>query len=460
MEQAEGIRQNKMGTAPMLPLIISMSVPAMFSMLVQALYNIVDSYFVSLVSEDALTAVSLAFPIQTLLIALGVGTSIGLNSLVSRRLGEGNRKEADNAATHGLILGVLNWVIFLVLGLFFSRTFFSSFTSDAAIVDMGTDYMSVVCIFSFGVFLEVNVEKTLQATGNMIMPMVFQLTGALTNIILDPAFIFGFWIIPAMGVKGAAVATVIGQILSMIVALLVLFFGKHEVKISFRGFRLRWKTIRDIYAVGIPSIIMQSISSVMTMGMNAILLGFDSSVNTTAVAFFGIYFKVQSFVFMPVFGLTHGVMPIMGYNYGARNKKRLTSALLIGGVIALCIMVVGLILFWVFPQQILGIFQASETMLKIGEPALRIISLCFPAAALGIIASTLFQAVGSGISSLVISLLRQLIILLPSAYFLSFISLEAVWYSFPIAEVFSLLASLLIMGHIYRKRIRPMEISA
>lgn len=448
------VKENKMGTQPVLKLIITMSLPAMFSMLVQALYNIVDSYFVSMISENALTAVSLAFPIQTLLIAFAVGTAVGINSLVSRRLGEKKNEEADSAATHGLLLGVGNWVIFAVIGLLFSNLFFRSFTDINEIVSMGTDYMSIVCIFSFGVFIEVNIEKTLQATGNMIFPMVFQLIGAITNIILDPLFIFGVdWLgLPAMGVAGAAIATVIGQILSMIVALFVILVGKHEVKISFRHFRPQWKTIKNIYAVGLPSIIMQAISSVMTIGMNAILISFTE----TAVAVFGVYFKLQSFIFMPVFGLTHGVMPIMGYNFGARKKKRLLLALKLGCIIALCIMAIGTLIFWICPDLLLSIFQASPTMLEIGCPALRIISICFIPAALGILFSTLFQSIGSGISSLIISLLRQLVVLLPAAFLLSNLGLNAVWFAFPLAEVFSLAASILIFTHLNKKMIQPM----
>lgn len=445
--------ENKMGTAPIFKLIMTMSLPAMFSMLVQAMYNIVDSYFVAQISEDALTAVSLIFPIQNLLIAVGVGTAVGINSLVARRLGEKNRGEANSAATHGIVLGFFNFILFFVLGLFFSRLFMQGFTQDESIIEMGTQYMSIVCMFSFGLLIEVNIEKTLQATGNMIYPMVFQLIGAVTNIILDPAFIFGFGPIPALGVAGAAIATVIGQILAMVVSLIVIFFKKHEVQITFRGFRLEWTTIKNIYAVGFPSILMQSIGSLMVMGMNAILIAF----NNTAVAFFGIYFKLQSFVFMPVFGLTQGLMPIMGYNYGARKKSRLLSTIKIGNIIAVIIMAIGVVLFWVFPEQFLQIFNADRAMIEMGVPALQIISLCFIPAALGITFSTVFQAVGTGLYSLIVSVLRQLVILLPAAYLLAKLGLNAVWYSLPIAEVFSFVASILIFSHLYKKSIRPMS---
>lgn len=447
----EKVAENKMGTQPMLRLIISMSLPAMFSMLVQALYNVVDSYFVAQINENALTAVSLAFPIQTLLIALSGGTGIGINSLVSRRLGEGRKGEASSAATHGLLLGVFNWVIFLIFGLFFSRMFFESFTSTQEVVEMGTQYMSIVCIFSFGIFIEMNMEKVLQATGNMIYPMLFQLTGAVANIILDPIFIFGYLGVPAMGITGAAVATVIGQILAMLFASFIIFRKEHEVDITFRKFRLNWRVIKEIYIVGFPSIVMQAIGSVMVMGLNAILMTFSE----TAVAVLGVYYKLQSFVFMPVFGLTAGVMPIMGYNFGAKKKARLMSCLKIGCIIALAIMMLGTVLFWIIPDQLLLIFNASSDMLGIGVPALETISLCFIPAAMGIMFSTIFQAVGKGAYSLVISVLRQLVVILPVAFFMAQTDvLVNVWYAFPIAEVFSFVASIWLFYLLYKKVIK------
>lgn len=439
----------KMGTAPMLPLIISMALPAMFSMMVQALYNVVDSYFVSKISEDALTAVSLAYPIQMLLIAFGMGTAVGINSLISRRLGEGNQEAADSAASHGILLGLVNWVIFALFGLFFTQAFFQAYTSAENIISMGSDYLGIVCIYSFGLFIEANIEKTLQATGNMIWPMIFQLTGAVTNIILDPIFIFNL----NMGVAGAAIATVIGQIASLVLASIVLLTQEHAVKIHLRSFRFDWQTVKQIYIVGIPAIIMQAISSVMTLAMNAILVGFSK----TAVAVFGIYFKLQSFVFMPVFGLTQGLMPIMGYNFGAQNRRRMLSSLKIGAVIGLIIMAAGTIVFWAIPDQLLLIFDASDEMLRIGRPALQYISLCFLPAALGIISSTLFQAMGRGFYSLIVSVMRQLVVLIPAAWLLSHISLTAVWFAFPIAEVVSLLTSLVLFLNLYRKVIRKLE---
>lgn len=445
--------ENKMGTRPVSGLIFSMSFPAMLSMLVQALYNVVDSYFVAKISENALTAVSLVFPVQALQIALAVGTGVGLNSLISRRLGENCRKEADSAATHGILLGVLNWVVFAVLGVLLSHPFLSLFTGVDEIIAMGTQYMSIVCTVSIGAFVEINIEKILQATGNMIYPMFGQLIGAVANIILDPIFIFGLAGAPKMGVAGAAVATVLGQILSMCFSLFIVFTKDHEVKIDFRGFRPDPGVIRNIYSVGFPAIVMQAIGSVMVVGMNAILIAFTS----TAVAVFGIYFKLESFVFMPVFGLTQGLMPIIGYNFGARKRERLLKAVQVGGVAALCIMGAGTVLFWTATEPLLAIFEASPKMLEIGVPALRIISVCFLPAALGILFSTVFQAVGHGVSSLIVSALRQLVVLLPCAFLLARAGLEAVWYALPIAEFAALAVSVVIFLRLYRSTLKNLS---
>lgn len=447
---------NKMGEAPMLKLIVSMSLPAMFSMLIQALYNIVDSMFVAQIGEDALTAVSLAFPVQMLLVSVGVGTGVGINSLVARRLGERHKMDADAAAAHGLLLSAAMWVIFALLGALFTRPFIGLFTDDQNILRMGSDYLWVVTVFSFGVFLELSVEKTLQATGNMIFPMLFQLTGAVMNIILDPIFIFGLLGVPAFGVKGAAIATVIGQIGAMAFALCILFFKKHDVHITFRRFRWNWRIVRDIYSVGVPSIIMQSIGSFLVMGLNAILARFAS-----AVAVLGIYYKLQSFVFMPVFGLTQGVLPIMGYNYGARSKQRLMHALKIGVVIAVGIMILGTALFWLGTDWLLALFKATPqdapAMYTTGVDALHLISLSFIPAALGILFSTLFQATGFGTRSLIVSVLRQLVVILPCAWAFSFISVHAVWYAFPLAEVVSFIVSILLFWTLYKKHLHHLS---
>lgn len=444
---------NKMADAPMTALILSMSLPAMFSMLIQALYNIVDSYFVAKLGENALTAVSLAFPVQNLMIALAIGTAVGINSLVSRRLGEGRQEEADRAATHGALLGVLNWVIIAVLGILFTRLFFESFTKTQEVLDMGCSYVYIVTIFSFGMFIQVNMEKTLQATGNMVLPMFSQLIGAVANIVLDPIMIFGLFGFPKLGVAGAAIATVTGQILGMVFVSLMALRKNHAITITLKGFRFNKKTVHDIYAVGFPAIIMQSIGSVMVTGINAIIIRFTE----TAVAFFGVYFKLQSFIFMPVFGLTQGVMPIMGYNFGARNRHRLVSSLRIGAVIAVIIMTAGTVLFQLVPDKLLGIFDATPQMLAIGVPGLRTISLCFIPAALGIMFSTVFQAIGKGTQSLIISLLRQLVLILPAAFVLAQFGLQYVWYAIPLAEFIALVVSSCIMVNVYRKHIRTLE---
>lgn len=455
----EQIQENKMGTKPMLPLLLSMSLPAMFSMLVQALYNIVDSIFVSRLGVNALAAVSLAFPVQTLMISVGVGTGVGINSLISRRLGEHKFEEANKAATHGIFLGIFSWIPFLIFGLLFSAPFMRAFSSNEQVIEMGIDYLSIVTIFSLACLVEICCEKTLQATGNMIFPMLFQLSGAITNIILDPIFIFGLIGVPAMGVAGAAIATVLGQVVSLIFAVIILFTQEHHVKIELKGFHFEWNTIRDIYAVGLPSIVMQAISSFLNMGLNGILAGFSD----TAVAVLGAYYKLQSFIFMPAFGLNQGLMPVMGYNYGARKKARLLSAIKMGAVAMVGIMVIGLIIFQVFPDQLLNIFKeagqeaADAELLRIGRPALRIISICFVPAAIGILFSTAFQATGMGMRSLIISLLRQMILLLPAAWLLSLTGeVTNVWFAFPIAEAVACVISILLFLDMYKKHIKTM----
>ena len=448
-------KENKMGTAKMLPLILSMALPAMFSMLIQALYNVVDSYFVAKYSDKALSAVSLAMPIQNLMIAFAVGTAVGVTSLVSRRLGEKRKADAEQGAVHGIILCVVTSLVFVIYGVFFSTPFFRLFESDPEIISMGDTYLTICCAFSMGLFVSTMLEKTLQATGNMIWPMIFQLIGAVANIILDPIFIFGYLGLPAMGVAGAAIATVAGQWICMAVCILVTKKGKHEINIGFRGFRFSWRAVKDIYQVGFPAIVMQAIGTVMNVAMNGILSGFS----TAAYTVFGLYFKLQSFVFMPVFGLTQGLLPIMGYNYGAENKKRLMSALKNGCGIALVIMAAGLLLFELIPAKLIGLFNPTEEMMNIGVKALQIIGICFPFAALGIVSSTMFQALARGTYSLIISLLRQLVVLVPAAWLLGKVTGEvtAVWWAFPIAELFSLGVSIFFFVRIYGKEIRKMS---
>lgn len=440
---------NRMGSAKMLPLILTMALPAMFSMLIQALYNIVDSYFVAQVSQNALTAVSLAFPIQNLLVAFGVGTGVGVSSLISRRLGERDQEAADNAATHGIILSAITYVVFAVFGAIVARPFTALYTQDAEVLSMGTTYITIVTVASFGFFFAAVIEKMLQATGNMVMPMIIQLVGAVANIIFDPILIFNF----NMGVAGAAYATVGGQILSMIVGLCILFFGNHAIAPEFKGFRFHGKTMKDIYVVGLPSIVMNAIGTLMTMAMNGILAGFSA----VAVNVFGVYFKLQSFVFMPVFGLTQGLMPIMGYNYGARDKKRVTGAVKIGCVIALIIEIAGLIVFEICPGTLISIFNATPELHEIGDSALRIIAIHFPMAAIGITLSTLFQATGHGMYSLVQSVMRQLVVLVPAAWLLSKISLGAVWFCFPISEFISLIVTVVFFVILYNKEIKDLD---
>lgn len=430
----ENVKENKMGIMPMTKLILTMSLPAIFSMTIMAMYNVVDSIFIGQYSQEGLNATSLAYPLQMLLIAVAVGTGVGINSLVSRRFGEKNFKEANEVATHGLLLSFFSYAIFLVLGIVISRPFMMLYTTNENIIEYGTQYLTVVLCFSLFTIIEVTIEKTLQATGNMIFPMLFQLTGAVINIIFDPLLIFGIGPFPELGVTGAAVATVFGQFCSMIFALLIIFLKSHLIKIIFRKFKFSMKTVKNIYAVGFPSIIMQSIGSIMIVGLNGILAASEASVTVL-----GVYYKLQSFVFMPCFGLNQGVMPIIGYNYGARNRKRVYSALKRGIIIGVIIMTLGTLAMWIIPEQLISMFGGTEELMKIGVPAFRIISLCFIPAAAGIIFTTLFQAVGKGMRSLIMSFARQLVLILPIAFIFSRIwGIGAVWYAFPIAEIFSL----------------------
>lgn len=434
-------KQNKMGTQKILPLILSMSVPAMFSMLIQALYNVVDSVFLGNYggNSDALTAVSLAYPLQILLIAFTVGTAVGVNSLLARRLGEQKKQEAERVAATGLILAFVTWIIFALAGIFLSRPFitFMAGTENQSIIDYGVDYISVVLIFSLGSFIQVMIEKSIQATGNMIFPMISHLIGAFSNIILDPIFIFGLGPIPEMGALGAAVATVAGQWLAMIFLIIVVCFKKFPIKFTFKNFRLSLRTIKEIYVVSLSGIVMQAIGSVLVAGINIIINMSPASpqVNTDAQTIYGIYYKVQSFVFMPVFGLNQGVSPIIGYNYGARNRKRMMTTLRYALLIAFLIMTCGTLIFQIFPEAILSLFNASEELTTMGATAMRRLSLCFIPASIGVIMTSLFQSVGKGVRSLLMSVLRQLVLILPIAFILSKISINTMWFAFPIAEL-------------------------
>ncbi len=448
----ENRKENKMGVLPIPKLLVSMSVPIMASMMIQALYNVVDSIFVAKIGEDALTAVSLAFPVQVMMIAVAVGTAIGINALLARRLGEKNYAEANLVTSNGIFLSIVNTLAFAIFGMFGLKTFFAAFVQPGAVMEMGMAYTSIVSIASFGVFLGITGERLLQATGITIYSMYAQMAGAITNIILDPILIFGLLGAPEMGVAGAAVATVAGQIVSLILVTTFNITKNHEISLSMKNFRPNRRIIAEIYRVGLPSIFMQTIGAVMTFGMNKILIMFSA----TAVSVFGIYFKLQSFVFMPVFGLTSGMIPIVGFNYGARNRERIMQTVKLASLMALAIAAGGLAIFQIFPAQILAtLFDASDTMLAIGVPALRIISLHFLLAAISIILSSAFQALGKGVYSLLMSACRQLVVLLPTAYLLGkFVSLNAVWFCFPIAEVAAVTMALVLYKGLYEKEIK------
>lgn len=447
-------QENKLGTMPVGRLILSVSLPLMVSMFVQALYNIVDGIYVAQISENALTATSLAFPAQMLMVSVSVGTGVGVNSLLARRLGEKRFDEANATATHGLFLAAMSTLVFMLLGILFAHPFIAAFTDVQEIVEMGTAYLRICMIWSAGIFFAVMGERLLQATGNSLLSMLSQLAGAVTNIILDPILIFGRYGAPAMGIRGAAVATVIGQIFGAVIALSLNALKNKEIKFRLRGFRPSGVIIGGIYKVGVPSIVMQSIGSVMNVGMNKILIVFS----TTAVAVFGVYYKLQSFVFMPVFGLTQGMVPIIGYNYGAKRPDRLMRAFKLALVIAVCIMTAGTLIFCLLPRQLLGLFDASDEMIRIGVRALRIISLTFIPAAVSIIAGNTMVGMGNGMVSMINSITRQLVVLLPSAYLLaSSFGLDYAWYSLPLAEVVALTYSLIMFRREYRRKVLPLE---
>lgn len=434
--------ENKMGTMPIAKLLFNMSLPMMISMLVQALYNIVDSIFVAKLSENALTAVSLAFPLQTLLIAVATGTGVGMNALLSKSLGEHNYKKANKIASNAAFLYVCSYIVFLILGFTIVKPFYKSQmgNADMQIMEYGIEYLSTVMIFSFGLLAQIFFERLLTSTGRTIFSMTSQLCGAITNIILDPIMIFGLLGCPRMGVTGAAVATVIGQCVAAIVAGTCNHKFNHEIKLDFHRFRPDAHIIGTIYAIGVPSIIMQSIGSVMTYSMNRILIDFSS----TATAVFGVYFKLQSFFFMPVFGLNNGITPIIAYNYGAQNRKRMLKTIKLSLITAFSLTFIGFLCFEGIPQVLLGMFNASDDMLRIGIPALRIIGIHYLIAWFCIICGTVFQALGKAVFSMLVSIMRQLVVLIPAAFILSKLGgLHAVWWAFPIAELISLTFSLI-----------------
>lgn len=447
----EQTKENKMGTMPVNKLLITMSLPMMISMLVQALYNVVDSIFVSRINENALTAVSLAFPIQTLMIAVAGGTCVGINAVLSKALGEKEQEKVEGAAGSGIVLMAVSYLLFLLVGLFVTKPFYLSQTDDVQIVQYGVEYLSVVCCCSFGLFAQFVFERLLQSTGRTFYIMITQGTGAIINIILDPIFIFGLCGLPKMGVTGAAVATVTGQIVAGTLAFLINSRKNEDIHLSIKKLRPDWEIVRLIYKIGVPSMIMQAIGSVMTYGMNRILISFTP----TATAVFGVYFKLQSFIFMPVFGLNNGLVPILAYNYGAGRRDRFVQALKCGIFYAVGIMAVGVVFFQSVPHIFLGFFEASEEMLAIGVPALRIISLCFLMAGFSIVCGTSFQALGNAVYSMIISIARQLVVLLPSAYLLSLAgNVDYVWWSFPIAELVSLSMTVFFLIRTNRRVIR------
>lgn len=428
----EHIKENKMGSMNIKRLILTMSAPIVVSMMVQSLYNVVDSIFVAQISEEAITAVSMAFPFQQLMMSVGIGTAIGVNSLLARNLGAKQFSQVNKIANNGLLLAFLSFIAFFMMGLLLSDKLITIQTDNQEIISHGPVYLRICLMGSLGIFTHLMFERLLQATGKTMYTMIAQISGALMNIILDPIMIFGWFGMPAMGLAGAALATVISQYIGALVVAYLCIRKEKDIDIGFRYMKPDFKIIRDIYAVGIPSIIMISISSVTIFSMNQILAKFS----ITAVALLGIYFKLQSFIFMPVFGLNNGIIPIVGYNYGAGNKERMRETIFLGMRYAVTIMLIGTLIMMVFPDKLLGMFNASEQMMDIGRVAFRIICISFPFAAISIISIGVFQAIGKGTLSMIISIIRQLVVLVPLAYLFSLTgNLSMVWWSVIIAEL-------------------------
>ena len=447
------VQENKMGVLPVPKLLFQMSLPMILSMLVQALYNIVDSIFVAQINENALTAVSLVFPVQNLLIAIAVGTGVGVNSVLSRSLGAKEFRTANACAQHGIFLAFISGILFAIAGNLLAVPFFNIQTSDVQIKEYGVTYMTIISTLCVAVYLQVMFERLLQSTGRTFFTMISQGVGAIINIIMDPILIFGLLGFPKLGVAGAAIATVFGQACACVLGLFFNIKVNKDISIDMRHFRPDKKIIASIYEVGIPSIVMQAIGSLMTFGMNKILIQFTS----TATAVFGVYFKLNSFIFMPVFGLNNGMVPIVAYNYGTRNKKRITQTIHLSIISAVVIMLCGLALFMIFPENLLRMFNASDAMLEIGVPALRIICLSFIFAGFCIVVGSVFQALGNGIYSLIVSAARQLLVILPVAAFLAKVGgLSAVWWAIPIAEIASVTFSSYFYRKIYKEKIAPL----
>ena len=442
-----------MGTAPIPGLLIQMSWPAILSMTIAALYNMVDSIYVSNISTDALTGVSYAMPIQLFMISVAVGTGVGANSLIARRLGAKRYEEADQAASTSIFLAFASWLVFLVIGLFLAKPFMESYTDNPVISGYGIDYLSIVTTISLFTLVEITIEKIFQSTGNMVAPMVMGSIGAITNIILDPIFIFGMFGMPRLEVKGAAICTVASQLLSLIIGMVLMKKIKLPVNIKLKGFRPSWEIIKDIYAVAFPSIVMQSIGSVMLIVYNWIV-----SATPVAVAVLGVYFKIESFVFMPIFGLQQGALPLLGFNFGARNRKRFMDTIRMNVLISFIIMLIGTLVFQFFPDRLMMLFNAKGEFMRVGVLALREISLCFIPAAFGVALETVFQATGHGFYSLIASAIRQFVGILPLAYILyNMYGINVVWYSFSIAEVLGLIYMLVAYIFLYKRELKDME---
>lgn len=443
-------KENIMGTKKVMPLLISMSVPPMISMLIQALYNIVDSMYVARVSEDALTAVSIAFPLQNLIIAVSCGFGIGLNSCVARALGAKDEREVTSAATHGFILSGFHWLLFVLMGIFVTGPFLQGFTNSPEIYEMSCQYTRIVLCFSIGSMYHLYAEKLFQATGSMVLPMIFQGVGAILNIILDPIFIFGWFGIPAMGVQGAAIATVASQIFAAVLSMVFFLKKCTAVRICLKGFRMEKTMIGKLYTVGIPSAIMMSLPSVLVAALNSVLAAFSA----TAIAVFGLYIKIQTFVYMPANGVIQGMRPIMSYNYGAGNRKRMKETLKASLEAAGVIMALGTLLFMAFPQMIMKLFDANEEMTSIGVPMLRMIAAGFLISTVGCVLSGAFEALGKGVQSLVVSLLRQLLVIIPLSMVLSRVmGIYGVWITFPIAELAAAVIGCILYGN-FMKRLK------
>ena len=443
-----------MGYMPIFKLVVNMSLPMIISMLVQALYNVVDSMFVSRVSENALTAVSLAFPAQNLMIGVATGTAVGVNALLSKSLGEKNYKRANQIAENGIFLSFIGFLIFLIFGLFGTEVFFRTQTDIEDIISSGVDYLRVCSCFSFGIFGQIIFERLMQSTGRTFYTMITQGVGAIINIVLDPIFIFGYFGLPAMGAKGAAIATVIGQIIAFIIAVILNKKKNTDIDLKLKEFRPNLKIIGRIYSIGIPSIIMVAVSSIMTFSINKIVIAFTE----TAAAVFGVYFKLQSFVFMPLFGMNNGVIPIISFNYGARNKQRVMKTIGVAILFALFFMAIGLAAMQILPKELLSIFNASDQMIKIGVPALKTLSISYIFAGFSVVLISVFQAFGKGLFSMSISIARQLVVLVPCAYLLSKTGeLDNVWWSFPIAEVMSVLVAGAFFIYLYKKVITKLD---